>query len=280
LIDALGDLCDVDHTEVALLSRGAALRTAVTRHYAGLTAASQPHLVIGAGRACHASLAAVRRATHAKAIVLMRPSLPLGWFDLAIIPRHDGVPAGAGVLLSEGMLNRVSAPAARDETRGLMLIGGPSRHYGWDESRLLAQIDALLADGSVRRWDIADSRRTPPPTGAALAARFSARVEFHSATTTSANTIRSLLQASHYSWVSEDSMSMCFEALSAGGRVGLHAVPRRREGRVSRAIDQLLAARRVVRQGDWARGIRPIHSPPLDEARRCASFVLDHLLTS
>ena len=28
---------------------------------------------------------------------------------------------------------------------GLFLIGGPSKHYGWDSASLLAQIDAIVA---------------------------------------------------------------------------------------------------------------------------------------
>jgi mitochondrial fission protein ELM1 len=41
-----------------------------------------PDLLVGAGHCTHLSLLAARRVQGGKAVVLMRPSLPLGLFDL------------------------------------------------------------------------------------------------------------------------------------------------------------------------------------------------------
>ena len=37
----------------------------------------------------------------------MKPSLPRRWFDLCIVPQHDGVAADAHTLVTEGALNRI-----------------------------------------------------------------------------------------------------------------------------------------------------------------------------
>ena len=56
-----------------------------------------PGIVLGAGHRTHLSLLAARRMRGGKAIVLMRPSLPLCLFDLCLIPAHDAPPARPNV---------------------------------------------------------------------------------------------------------------------------------------------------------------------------------------
>ncbi|MDP1926487.1 MAG: ELM1/GtrOC1 family putative glycosyltransferase, partial [Thiobacillus sp.] len=66
-----------------------------------------PDLIIGAGHATHLTLLVARRARGGRAVVLMKPSLPRRWFDLCILPQHDGVAADAHTLVTEGALNRI-----------------------------------------------------------------------------------------------------------------------------------------------------------------------------
>jgi uncharacterized protein len=47
-------------------------------------------------------------------VVLMKPSLPRRWFDLCILPQHDGIAADAHTLVTEGALNRVRPAPDRD----------------------------------------------------------------------------------------------------------------------------------------------------------------------
>jgi mitochondrial fission protein ELM1 len=54
-----------------------------------------PDLIIGAGHHTHFAMLAARRAFGGRCVVLMRPSLPLAWFDLCLIPRHDHPPVQA-----------------------------------------------------------------------------------------------------------------------------------------------------------------------------------------
>src|SRR6185437_1855887 len=69
-----------------------------------------PDLIVGVGHSTHLSLILLKKCfPHAKSIVLMRPTLPISWFDFAIVPAHDYVDAEPKVpnhvFISKGVLN-------------------------------------------------------------------------------------------------------------------------------------------------------------------------------
>ena len=99
-----------------------------------------PDLIIGAGHRTHLPMLRARRARGGRIVVLMRPSLPLSWFDLCLVPAHDRITAGDNVWLTRGALNSIIRSETKDPRSGVILIGGPSKHYLWDEPELLAQI--------------------------------------------------------------------------------------------------------------------------------------------
>ncbi len=94
-----------------------------------------PDLLIGAGHGAHLALLAARRCRGGKIIVLMRPTLPFGLFDLCLIPDHDSPPSRPNILPTRGALNHLQPSATLEPDRGLLLIGGPSTHFGWDQRR-------------------------------------------------------------------------------------------------------------------------------------------------
>ena len=76
-------------------------------------------------------------------------------------------------------------------------------------------------------------------------------------------------------WVTEDSVSMIYEALSSGARVGLLPVPSlKKAGRVARGIARLVEEGFVTRFTDWSPAAG-LAAPPrvLREADRCANSV-------
>ena len=76
-----------------------------------------PDLLIGAGHGTHPALLAARRARGGRAVVLMKPTLlPLRRFDLAFVPRHDGIQSRPGIVSTHGALSAVT-PAELDEAR-------------------------------------------------------------------------------------------------------------------------------------------------------------------
>lgn len=237
------------------------------------TQAPSPALIIGAGRACQWPLLAARHARGGKAVYLMKPAWPLWCFDFCVIPDHDEPPRRANVCISEGVLNDISR-ADPDADSGLILLGGPSSHFGWDERGVLRQIHTIIDAFPDKHWLVTDSRRTPATTRKALAVPANRNVEFISADTMGSDELRERMRRAEMIWVSADSVSMIYEALTTGASVGLIEVPPARSSRISRIGEQLAARERVTRFSDWQAGAAIGAHPPLDEARRCAGVML------
>ncbi|MCX7915831.1 MAG: mitochondrial fission ELM1 family protein, partial [Verrucomicrobiae bacterium] len=87
------------------------------------------------------------------------------------------------------------------------------------------------------------------------------------------------LSVAEHVWVTEDSVSMVYEALTAGASVGILRVPRRHSSRVVRGLDRLRAQGWVTGFADWEAGqsLRP-PPQPLAEADRCAHVIYERFL--
>lgn len=235
-----------------------------------------PDLILGAGHATHLTLLAARRTRGGRSVVLMKPSLPRRCFDLAILPRHDGVAADAHTLLSEGALNRIQPAAARDAGRGLILLGGASRHFDWDSDAIQLQIRSILARTPDTQWTLTTSRRTPAGFLEALPPFPNLSVTPHTAT--SPEWLPAQLARCGTAWVTPDSASMVYEALTAGAEVGVFDLPVNPRSRVGRAIAELADAQRITRFVNWcAHGALHPNLHPLAEADRCAAWILEWL---
>jgi hypothetical protein len=136
-------------------------------------------------------------------------------------------------------------------------------------------MDALLAGAGVA-WTVTDSPRTPPGDSAGLARLGGAR--FLSWRDAGPDWLAENMSAFGQVWVTGDSLSMIFEALSAGTAVGVLDLPWHGQGRVARAVSGLIADRSVTSFAAWRAGRRPVPAlPPLREADRCAALLLDRL---
>ncbi|MBB5350636.1 hypothetical protein HNR46_000864 [Haloferula luteola] len=243
-----------------------------------------PDLFIGAGHRTHAPLLQLSRRTGAPCVVLMKPSLPLGFFDLCLVPEHDlQRRIAANVLPTKGALNRVPpTDPARPRHGGLLLIGGPSGSHSWDGPATLRRIRHLVAHSPHLPWMATDSRRTPASFLDELAAAVP-ELSIHPHTQTGPDWLPQHLASAQEVWVTEDSVSMIYEALSSGASVGLLPVPRWKKSpsRVARGIDQLVATGWLTRYDD-ASPTNTITPPPetLREADRIADLVIQRLLTT
>lgn len=277
LAEALARAVPTDIHTLPALSAWRAWRAWLLKRLPGALPA--PDLVVGAGHATHATLLAARRACGGRAVVLMKPSLPRRCFDLAILPRHDGIAADARTLVTEGAINRVRPAAARDAKRGLILIGGVSPHFEWDDDAVEVQIKSILARTPETQWTLTTSRRTPADFLAELPA--AANLDLAPHTTTPPGWLPEQLSRSGTVWVTPDSASMVFEALTAGADVGVFDLPVNPKSRVAHAIGELADAQRVTRFAKWcASGTLHPNQHPLAEADRCAAWILEWLKTS
>ena len=235
-----------------------------------------PHLIIAAGHACQWPLLAARRAYGGRCVYLMRPTLPTRWFDLCIIPRHDDPRASAHIIVSEGPLNPIGPTPPHAGQTGLILIGGSSRHYGWNTRDILRQITRLTERRPDVTWQISDSRRTPDDLRSALEKTTFINAEYLPHNRLDRNWLPAAMQLSRYIWVSADSVAMIYEALTSGALVGLMDVPAKRQSRITKLISDLKARKQIACLDDWLEfGTINRDSGPLNEAPRCAQLIAE-----
>lgn len=234
-----------------------------------------PDFILVAGHRTHLPGLAARRVRGGRLIALMQPSLPLGWFDLCVIPQHDSPPTRANVITTRGVLNTAHPDPARQTDKGLFLIGGPSKHFGWDGAGLLAQIDAILTATPDLHWTLTTSRRTPAQTACALLALRARGVDVRPVSDTPPGWAMAQVACSAQAWVTEDSVSMVYESLTAGAATGLLAVPRVGATRIAAGVAELQREGLVTAFEAWQQK-GALHAPPerLAEADRVAEAVL------
>ncbi|MGB6219461.1 mitochondrial fission ELM1 family protein [Haloferula sp.] len=243
----------------------------------------RPELIIGAGHAVHGRMLAIARRNDIPSVVLMKPTLPSNLFDLCLIPRHDlkGRKPRVNMIATRGALNRVPSPDERPRNGGLILVGGPSGSYGWDSRAISTAIRIIVKACGERPWRVTNSRRTPEGELESLAKNCPALIT-HPHASTGRDWLPERLAEAAEVWVTEDSVSMIYEALSSGARVGLLPVPRLKpDGRVARGIDELIADRYLTPFDHWEPS-NPLPEPPevLRESERCAVEVLKRFFPS
>lgn len=280
LINALLDYSQAEERQVQAQrvrapAPGVLLRAELTRRHGWMEGRPVPRVAIGAGRATHLPLLALGR-RGAKTVVLMRPSLPLSWFDFCLVPAHDAPPARDNVIITEGALNPMRPGQDHEAKQGLILLGGPSRHYHFDADAILSRLREILAKTPQLHWSLSASPRTPPALSRGLGALVSGSVAVRPWAGPDPDWLAAALNRSAWVWVTEDSISMIYEALTAGCRVGLLPLRRKGPSRLHRAVDKLLREGRVRAFSDWSGGSElPAPDRSLNEAARCARLLLD-----
>ncbi|KPQ01922.1 ELM1/GtrOC1 family putative glycosyltransferase [Marinobacter sp. HL-58] len=240
-----------------------------------------PNLIIAAGSGTHRLLLSLRRRRKAKTVVLMKPGFPVGWVDAAIIPSHDDVAPSKHILTTEGVINAIT-PLARitDKPEGLILVGGPSPHFDWDNDVVLGQISQLMGHYPQWRWTISGSRRTPEPLSDKLQELGGPKITVVDADRTHASWLSHQLAASRAAWVTPDSASMVCEAATSGVPTGLFELAPRQGSRVARGIASLVEKGYVARWSDHAAVMagKLSETHHLWEADRAARWLIHHYL--
>lgn len=274
-------ITEIDVADVSTF--GLAVRW-ITQHRLGrlplaLTQHSAPDLIVGAGHATHWPLLLLRRLyPSARSVLLMQPSLPRAWFDLLIVPEHDQPSMDARLLVTRGVLNPLINEQRHEPNRHLILIGGPSKRHGWYQVGLVEQLQGLKQHLMHKTVCLSTSRRTP----AALLSdpqfiHATAQMQVFPVEDTPAGWVFEQMQLADTVWVTEDSVSMVYEALTAGCRVGVLNLPRLHEDRITRGLDQLMARGQVLPSSLALQGRIPREPLPLNEANRAAFWLLQQL---
>ncbi|MDX1757532.1 MAG: ELM1/GtrOC1 family putative glycosyltransferase [Marinobacter sp.] len=240
-----------------------------------------PNLILAAGSSTHRLLLSLRRLKRCRTVVLMKPSFPLGWVDAAIIPQHDDVSPGARILLSDGVLNAIT-PLARlaDKPEALVLIGGPSRHFEWNDNAVFDQVLQLMQQHPDWRWTLSGSRRTPTELSERLRSLAGPKVTVVDHRRTGPRWLAERLSQSRAVWVTPDSNSMVYEAVTSGVPTGLFELAPVPHSRIARGIANLVESGRAAlwRDQSGVMNQASLLSPQLWEADRAAAWLIETVL--
>ena len=233
-----------------------------------------PDLIIGAGHRTHWPLLALSKKTTAKSLLLMRPSLPLRFFDFICAPLHDQLPEKENFLSTNGAINQIE-PSEKIINTGMILIGGLSTHAKWDTDSILEQLYELLNETPNIHWVLTTSRRTPENFIKKIIAQ--RNLEIVPWQQSEKNWLPEKIATVEQVWVTPDSISMLYEALTAGAKVGvfqLKTIPTR----VSIAIQKLIKNNRISEFSVWKMDKKwNIKNTHLNEAERCANWLLKQM---
>lgn len=240
---------------------------------------SPPTAIISAGHATHLLLLKLARRYRCPSIVIMKPTLPAFLFGHCIVPEHDMKPGAKprkNVIVTKGSLNRISEEDSPKEPKGLIMLGGPCKHFEWETEPVLKAINVVVSAQPSLQWTVGDSRRTPEGVLQQLA-DLDLPVTLAPHQESGGNWLVDQLRTSEVAWITPDSSSMLFEALTAGARLGtLPLAPC--HTRLSRAHD-LLADQGWLTPFDQYDPSLPLPAPPgrIHETARCADLLLPFL---
>jgi len=284
IAQALQELADAEISRVRLEPMGIFGRVAglcrlvLARGCAGCPDDSE--LLLGTGSGTHLALLGCKKKLNVPAVTCMAPEPYLRpWFDLCCVPRHDGLPERGNVFLTEGPPVLSGPVLPRDSGAGLILIGGTDvRSHVWNGEEIAGFVRAIAERQAEIQWKVSSSPRTPAATVELLKelGRTMANIAFHHFRETPRGWVEEqYAQASHV-WVTADSVSMMYEAVTAGCKVGILPVRwKNSRNKFQKSIDYL-AQRGLVKvyAGDSGVLRELSHGVDFNEARRCAREIL------
>lgn len=244
----------------------------------------QPDLVLCAGHGTHAAALGLARHKRCLCMVCMKPSLPLSAFDLCIMPRHDMPENGKvppNVFCTNGAINSIRPRPDVPKAHTLILVGGPSKGFSWDAELVLTQLATITRYNTIPMV-LTTSRRTPADFVQDIA-RACPGIRVVPVEETGPDWVPDHLARAREVWVTQDSVSMVYEALSSGAPVGIITMAqatqhgrRRGPSRVERGIHMLMEEGTVHSFTEWAKTHSlPTQAEVICEAARAADYILE-----
>lgn len=210
---------------------------------------TKPELIIGAGHSTHLSVLIAGFKFKAFTTIIMKPSLPIWLFDAIICPKHDGLKDTKRTLTTFGPMNKIDIQEknlAKNKTIKLMLIGGDSKHYHFDSAQIIEQIKQICFEQARDQWILSNSPRTPQDMNNLLKQLDLPNLSFHDYQQNDIGKLQDILPKTQFTWVTPDSMSMIFEALTADSQVGLFNCKPKNTKRIVTQVKRLIDESHVV----------------------------------
>jgi len=237
-------------------------------------------LLLGTGSRTHLPLLLFKKRYAIPAVTCMSPALFLrNRFDLCCVPEHDGLPERHNIMNTTGAPNLCRNKGQHKEDCGMILLGGVDfKSHLWESAKIANMVRQIIQRAPEKHWTISSSPRTPQESVQlmqGIAGDF-ANATFFDYKETQPGWIEGQYDKSHVVWVTSDSISMIYEALTAGCKVGILPLQwRRKNSKFKKNEDLLLKKGFVISFASWDQGNASWRkSIELNEAQRCAERIL------
>jgi mitochondrial fission protein ELM1 len=201
-------------------------------------------------------------------------------FDLCCIPIHDQPAAEANVFVTQGPSNTVKFAGRQKSDRGLILVGGlDTKSHVWKSAEIVEQIRIIIDKDPAMHWTVSSSPRTPEETCRSLEdmAGTMQQLSFFRSENTPAGWVEDQYATNGIVWVTADSVSMVYEALTAGCSVGVLQVEwLRQDNKFNKSLQFLTEKEMIVDFAAWKQGapMPTQKDEQLNESLRCAREIL------
>ena len=238
-------------------------------------------IIIGTGSRCHLPMVIAKKYNPAtKIVTCMTPErLLLNKFDLCLVPRHDSVSAARNIFMTNGPPCPVYNKRQHQTDKGLILAGGiDQKSHHWQTHFFVNQVQKIISLNPDILWTISSSPRTPQETVLLLEeiGRNSINANFFRAEDTPSGWIEEQYETNKTVWVTADSISMVYEALSAGCSVGVLPVKwKKKNNKFQHSLSFLIKENLITPFEKWQKGQQFSNKTiNLQEAQRCAEEIL------
>lgn len=286
ILHALRRYVDLDIHEILVEEKG--LLKNIFDHFKSIFCLSpppvnkqnKPDLIIGTGSRTHIPILSCKRKFGGYAITCMSPAAFLrNKFDLCFVPVHDRIVLKPNIVMTTGPPNMAKNSNNHDKCKSMILVGGEDeRSHRWDSEKILLQIRDLLRVSTDQVWTISSSPRTPDETDRLLSSlvRDHPAVNYVPFNRTIPGWIEKQYSCNKTVWVTGDSISMVYEALTAGCRVGIIPVDwNKKDNKFLYSLNYLVENQRVFTLNQYLEGASyHVETKPLNESDRCAKEIL------
>ena len=237
-------------------------------------------LLIGTGSRTHLPLLHFKKKFAIPVVTCMTPPVHLRHrFDLCFVPVHDGKCEGGNILLTTGAPNCSVNSRKHQSGNGLILLGGvDTKSHRWDSRQVVEMVEKIIKTDNNRFWTISSSPRTPRETVVMITQLLNqyGNVQFFDYKNTPPGWIEEQYDTNSMVWVTADSISMVYEAMTAGCTVGIFPMQWLNEKSKFKRNESILIQKKLVTSFTaWEQGkLIQNHNIELNESQRCADRIL------
>ncbi|TKB27625.1 hypothetical protein FCL47_05695 [Desulfopila sp. IMCC35006] len=241
---------------------------------------AEADLLIGTGSRTHLPVLFYKKKYAIPAVTCMTPPWYLQHrFDLCFVPEHDGKREGGNIALTVGAPNASIDKREHQAECGLILLGGvDTKSHRWESRQIVEMVEKIVSTDTGKIWTVSSSPRTPHETVALISALSETydNIHFFDYRDTPPGWIEKQYDKNSVVWVTADSISMIYEAITAGCRVGIFPMQWLRENSKFRRNELLLINKKLVTPfATWEEGkMNQGDGQNLNEAQRCAERIL------